>query len=393
MVKLLRTRLLWVALFIAGAFLLSGCYTQLAKPEAKKVETRYYEETEPDYSEEEYVEEEVAYAEDAEEVHVYHHYAPYYGYYGTPWWFDPFYDPFFYDYYYPYSSHVSIHVGFYDPFYFSYFYYPFSYRYRSYYYGFGCWRPVRGYFVPYYPGSYVNVNTVPYKQRGFTRRGTQTEDDLGYRPGRVSVNNSGNSGGSSVYKPATSSSGDQAGRSPRRVRREAPTSGKIEKTDGTSSGAQSNANNGRRVPKSVEPKSAPQPESNAPANNNSNSGDSSKRRSGTRRESKQSLNDFYRPVVNREVAKPASQSNGASKTKGRIVRTRTAKGSTSTRTIKATEYKAPKSSPSKHSYSSSNRGSSKPSPSVRSSSGGGYKSSGSSSGSKSSSSSGRRSRR
>ncbi len=388
MAKLLRTRILWVSLLIGGAVLLSGCYTQLAKPEGTKVVREYegepyYSEADTEYVEEEYVEEE-AYT-DSREVHVYHH-VPYYGYYGTPWWFDPFYDPFFYDYYGPYSSFVSIHVGYYDPFYFSYFYYPYSYRYRPYYYGFDCYRPVRGYFVLYYPGQYVNVNTVPFQQRGFSRRGTQTTDDLGYHPNRVSVGNS--SGGAVASNPVNSSgSGTQSDR--RRTRRAPANPGRIENTEKPTSSPSSNVNDTRRTPKSVGPQSSPQPESKP--NTNSNSGDSSRR--SPRRESKQNISESYRPV-NREVSKPTSQSNVISKSKGRVIRTRTTKSSPKSESVKSSEPVAPKSSPSTNSYSSSSRSSSQPSSSIRSSNGGGggSKSSASSGGSKSSSS-GRRARR
>ncbi|HEX9655031.1 MAG TPA: hypothetical protein VGA99_15085, partial [bacterium] len=194
MTKLPRSRMFWVCLLIGSAFILTGCYTQLAKPEAQKVDREYYED-EPEYAEEGTGEEQVVEGAESEDTgyaeenvdRIYYHDIHYYGYYGTPWWFDPFYDPYYYDYYSPYSSHVSVHIGYYDPFYFNSYYYPFSYRHRPYYWGFGCYRPSRGYFYPYYSGGYTNVNTIPYKQRGFNRRGTEVQDDLGYRPGRIPV--------------------------------------------------------------------------------------------------------------------------------------------------------------------------------------------------------------
>jgi len=393
MKKLLTIQTIWMISLIGLALLLSACYTQLAKPHSKTVEEEYYVEDNPEYSEEEYVEAEQNEEVSDEEVHVvrrYYHDVNYYGYYGTPWWFDPFFDPYFYNYYSPYSSYVSIHVGFYDPFFYADYYYPYSYWHRSYYWGYGCYRPVRGYFYGYYPGYFAGVNPVPFRQRTFVRRGTRVEDDLGYGSGRrESVSNATGSSGSSLIsttKPISQTPDVQSPSSTRR-QREKDSTGKIERREGSVS---EEKKYGRRTPKSSsgnQPVSKPVSEISDDKNNSGEgkriekTGDVSGRR--TKRTGEKSYKSGSKPVV-KSVSK-----------EGERPKTRTeAKEQSNKKSSNYSERREQKSNVSYHKPSSGNSsghsgGSYK---SGGSSSSGGHKSSGSS-GSHGSSSGGRRARR
>ncbi|MFQ5864857.1 MAG: hypothetical protein ACE5IW_06455 [bacterium] len=196
MKTLIKSNIIWAVLIIISTFFLSGCYTQLAKPQVQSEEQEYYVEEEQEYEgEEEYQEE----GEDYDEVHITRRYYHDIHYYGAPWWYDPFFDPYFYRYYYPYSSHISIHIGYYDPFFYDPFFWYDPYWYDPYgYYGgpvfaFGFFRRPFHYYS-YYPVHIGTVHSVPVKKRSFTRGRTRIEDDFGYDPQRAAVKNSSQTG-------------------------------------------------------------------------------------------------------------------------------------------------------------------------------------------------------
>lgn len=155
---------IWLLLLVS-MFLISGCYTQLAKPEFR-TEERIYIEEDSEYTDE----------ESYQDSYITHRYV-YYSYYPGPFYF--------------YYSHN---------------YYPISYRYSDFDFFFsgvvgfffsgGCYRNSYSYghsyvhFPTYYSGGHHGVvTTIPREKRGFTRRGTRN-DDFGYRLNRTSVNRS-----------------------------------------------------------------------------------------------------------------------------------------------------------------------------------------------------------
>jgi uncharacterized membrane protein YgcG len=382
MKKLLTIQTLWVIALIGLAFLLSACYTQLAKPNSKVVEEEYYVEDVPQSEEVDsaQVEEDVSGYEEEHVVRRYYHDIHYYGFYGTPWWFDPFFDPYFYGYYSPYSSYVSFHIGFYDPFFFANFYYPYSYWHRGYYWGYGCYRPVRGHFYSYYPGYFAVANPVPFRQRTFVRRGTRLEDNLGRRESVSNVN--GSSGSSLVStKPISQTPSVQPSSSTRRQRNNdsKDISNKIERREGSVSATKKYD---RRTPKSRsdnQPVSKPVSEISDDKNKRvEKTGDVSSRRS--KRTVEKSYKSSSKPVaksVSKEGEKPKTQT--------------VAKEQSNKKSSNYSERREQKSSGSYHKPSSGNSSGHSGS-SYKSGGSGGYKSSGSA-GSHASSSGGRRARR
>lgn len=187
--------------------LLSGCYTQVARPDQES-EPRITGESEAEAEEAE-SDDEGAYRErDATNIYVYGG-----GWYRYPWW-----------YRYPHSGlYVSVGFGYYDWWdwcgtAWTGWYDPWCYdRYYA-----GYWRPYRhgwypGYYDPYYPYPYVyrdrERNT---KRRDFGRRGTDGGSDL--RP----TYSTGGRG--SLAKPVATTYGRGNDGNYRRIRRDGVTS-------------------------------------------------------------------------------------------------------------------------------------------------------------------------
>ena len=208
-----KYRSLFAMLLLSAAFVLSGCYTQLAKPSSssESLEGEYYVEEHGEYDEDSSEYEDSEYAEEEEKTVEQYYIYNYYGFYPDPWWYDPFVydarfpwwsDPFFAASFAP--TYVSIHVGYYDPFFYGY-YRPWYRRHHAYsgfhfgtvwwpsyysgYYGWGWYTPPV--YVPVYVGDRGRHDGPPRAKRDFSQRGTRGRDDFGYRPTRISRNSPG----------------------------------------------------------------------------------------------------------------------------------------------------------------------------------------------------------
>ncbi len=192
--KPLKIILSWLFIGVISLFLLNACYTQIAK---KRVVTEESYTAEEEYPEEEYESEEENYTQPPPVRH-YHYNINYYGFFGPPWWYDPFFvfPPYWnYDYYTVYPSHFDFFIGYYyDPFFYdpllwcptySYFYYGSPY-YSRHFFAIG----VHHFFGPdFFVGS--GGKSIPVKKRPFSRRGNRFVDDFGYQPPPAVSNSKG----------------------------------------------------------------------------------------------------------------------------------------------------------------------------------------------------------
>jgi len=165
-----------IGLLAMSLFVLTGCYTQMAKPdpnedEAVAAQAEQAESEEP--VQEEQAQEEAYAVPHETNVYVYGGYG--YPYYYDPYWYDPFWSP-----YYPYRSGLYVHIG-----YGGYYRDPWDWCGSPWYYGWRCgyygysssWWPTYGYYSPHYYGHYYDDDLrYPVKQRGFDRRGRSGDD-------------------------------------------------------------------------------------------------------------------------------------------------------------------------------------------------------------------------
>ena len=169
---------------IIGSFLISGCYTQLSKPQVAIEDQEYYVEEQVD-------ENELAEA-DTERV-VYHYYEDHYDHFSYPYYYRSIYDPWYipgphlyigyYDYWDPYwdwgwGYWNRPHRIFYDPWGYSYYYY-------------GPYWNDHYYWANYSSGSVKYVN-----KRGFDRR----HRSFGLQPKRMDASRMSNASTPSVRK-------------------------------------------------------------------------------------------------------------------------------------------------------------------------------------------------
>jgi hypothetical protein len=164
-----------IGLFAIGLFVLSGCYTQVAKPDPDE-DQAVTEESEQAESEEQAQEESYT-SPHRTNIYVYGAYG--YPYYYDPFWYDPFWSP-----YYPWRSSFYVYIGYsyYDPWDWCgtpWYYYP---RHCGYY-GRHAWWPSyydyyyypRYYHGGYYGRSYEKDDRSPVRQRSIDRRTRSTD--------------------------------------------------------------------------------------------------------------------------------------------------------------------------------------------------------------------------